>query len=115
MKNLIFTVAFLLLATFSFGQSKSTDEVSFKTSAICGMCKSRIERDLGLTKGVESAKLDLDTKVVSVTYKTKKTNAKEIQDAITKIGYDANEMIADQKAHDRLPACCQKSAAPHKD
>ncbi len=115
MKSLILSVAFVLIATFSFGQKKGVAEVKFETSAKCGMCKSRIERDLGLTKGVESAKLNLDDKVVTVKYKTAKTSAKEIQKAITMIGFDANEAIADQKSHDRLPGCCQKSAKPHKD
>lgn len=115
MKSLIFSIAFVLVATFSFGQSKGTEQVKFKTSAKCGMCKSRIERDLSLTKGVESAKLDLDTKVVTVSYKTKKTTAKDIQKAITMIGYDADKMIADQKSHDRLPDCCQKTAKEHVD
>jgi copper chaperone CopZ len=115
MKNLILSVAFILIATCSFGQSKGVSEVKFKTSAICGMCKQRIERDLGLTKGVESAELDLEDKVVTVRYKTKKTTVNDIQEAITMIGYDADKMIADQKAHDRLPGCCQKTAKPHKD
>lgn len=115
MKNVIFSLAFVLVATFSFGQSKGVEEVKFQTSAKCGMCKSRIERDLGLTKGVESAELDLETKIVSVKYKTKKTTAENIQEAITMIGYDADKMVADQKAHDRLPSCCQKSAKAHKD
>ena len=115
MKNLIFTIAFLMVATFSFGQKNAVEEVKFKTSAKCGMCKKRIERDLSLTKGVESAELNLDDKVVTVRYKTKRTSAKEVQEAITLIGYDADKMIADQKAHDRLPDCCQKSAKAHKD
>lgn len=115
MKSLILSIAFVLIATFSFGQSKKTAEVKFQTSAKCGMCKQRIERDLGLTKGVQSAELDLETKVVSVKYKTKKTSAEDIQKAITMIGYDADKLVADEKAHDRLPGCCQKSAQPHKD
>lgn len=115
MKSLILSVAFVLIATFSFGQSKKIAEVQFQTSAKCGMCKQRIERDLGLTKGVESAELDLETKIVSVKYKTKKTTSEDIQTAITMIGYDADKMVADQKSHDRLPGCCQKSAKPHKD
>lgn len=114
MKSLFLSIIFSFVAIIAFGQN-GVEEVKFKTSAKCGMCKSRIERDLGLTKGVESAKLNLEDKVVTVRYKTKKTTAKEIQTAITMIGYDANKMVADQKSHDRLPGCCQKSAEPHVD
>jgi copper chaperone CopZ len=114
MKVLFLSFIFSFVALISFGQ-KGVEEVKFKTSAKCGMCKKRIERDLSLTKGVESADLNLDDKVVTVKYKTKKASAKDIQDAITMIGYDANESIANQKSHDRLPGCCQKSAKSHKD
>jgi copper chaperone CopZ len=94
----------------------STDKVvKIKTSAICKMCKERIERDLSLTKGIEKADLNLKDKVVTVAYNPKKTNAATIKEAISKIGYDADDIVADQKSHDRLPDCCQKTAAAHVD
>mgnify|MGYP003710462607 CR=1 FL=1 len=37
----------------------------------------------------------------------KKTNLEKIKRAISLIGYDADEIIADKKAHDKLPKCCQ--------
>ncbi len=89
--------------------------VKIKTSAICKMCKERIERDLSLTKGVEQADLNLKDKVVSVKYNPQKTNSDQIKLAISKIGYDADELIADAKAHDRLPECCQKHVGEHGD
>lgn len=95
--------------------AKYDNVVSIQTSAICKMCKDRIERDLSLTKGVEKADLNLDDKVVTVAFNAKKTDAAKIKEAITKIGYDADEIVADQKAHDRLPDCCQKTAKPHDD
>ena len=118
MKNILGLVLLGFLMNFgakaqSFASSENV--VKIKTSAICKMCKKRIERDLSLTKGVEEAELNLDNKVVTVAFNSKKTNAAEIKKAITKIGYDADEIVADQKAHDRLPDCCQKSAAAHVD
>lgn len=118
MKNILTLLG--LFFALSFGaQAQSftaTDNVvKFKTSAICKMCKKRIERDLSLTKGVEKAELNLDDKVVTVAFNPKKTSAKDIQNAISKIGYDADDLIADSKAHDRLPDCCQKTAEPHED
>jgi periplasmic mercuric ion binding protein len=93
----------------------STNEVKFQTSAKCGMCKKRIERDLGLTKGVEKATLDLSDKSVTIVYNSKKTNASKLKEKISKIGYDADEVVADKKSHDALPECCQKTAAAHMD
>ncbi|UBM59932.1 heavy-metal-associated domain-containing protein [Marinilongibacter aquaticus] len=107
---------FGLITTFGVkGQdfAKYDHVVQVKTSAICKMCKKRIERDLSLTKGVEKAELNLDNKVVTVAYNAKKTDADEIREAITKIGYDADDMPANEKSHDRLPECCQKDKKPH--
>ena len=39
----------------------------------------------------------------------------KLKKAISLIGYDADEVIADTKAHDALPGCCQKSADAHSD
>lgn len=92
---------------------KKIDTIEIKTSAVCNMCKERIEHDMAFAKGVKSVYLDNDTKVLTIVYKTSKTNTKELKKAVTKVGYDADEMLADQKAHDRLPACCQKGTEPH--
>jgi len=92
---------------------KKIDTVEIKTSAVCNMCKERLEHNMAFEKGVKSVELDNDTKVLIITYKTNKTNEEELKKAVTKIGYDADELMADQKAHDRLPACCQKGTEPH--
>jgi copper chaperone CopZ len=92
---------------------KKIDTVEIKTSAVCNMCKERLEHNMAFEKGVKSVELDNDTKVLAITYKTNKTNEDELKKAVTKIGYDADELMADQKAHDRLPACCQKGTEPH--
>jgi cation transport ATPase len=100
------------LAVFEAKESKY-DTVSFKTSAVCKMCKERIEHDMSFEKGVKAVELDLPSQVVTIVYKKGKTTEKDLQVAITRIGYDADDMQADQKAHDRLPACCQKDVEPH--
>lgn len=93
--------------------NKKTDTVTIKTSAVCKMCKERLEHDMSFEKGVKSVVLNMDTKELTVIYKTSKTNVNDLKIAVTKIGYDADELIADQKAHDKLPACCQKGVDPH--
>ncbi len=94
-------------------RSSKYDTVHIQTSAVCGMCKERIEHDMSFEKGVKSVELDSKTKILTVVYKKGKTTVKDLKAALTKIGYDADEMVAVQKAHDRLPACCQKDVEPH--
>lgn len=111
----ILSILFVFSSFVMAGDPPKTAVIKVKTSAICGMCKKRIERDLGVTKGIVNSNLDLNDKVVTITYNTKKTNPEKIKEVISKIGYDADEIIADQKSHDALPDCCQKTAVPHKD
>lgn len=104
---------------FAFVQVKGqkvetkTDTVNIQTSAKCNDCKERLEHNISFEKGVTFVELDNETKVLTIVYKTKKTNEKKLKAAVTKVGYDADEMVADKKAHDRLPACCQKDVDPH--
>ena len=113
--------SFLLALFLMTGSALRADDggktatVKLKTSAKCEMCKERLERNLTLTKGVKEAFLNLDDKVMTVTYNPKKTDAAKIKTAISNTGYDADEVVADQKAHDKLPGCCRKSAAAHSD
>ena len=94
-------------------KSKNTEEIKIQTSAVCGMCKERIEHDLAFEKGIKSVSLDNETKVVTVAYSPKKTNPDEIRKAISKIGYDADDVAADPVAYEKLPGCCKKGNKAH--
>ncbi len=106
---LTFLLGFCL--QIGFAQSKETGketaEVKIKTSAQCDMCKKRIEKALKVEKGIKKAVLDVDSKVLTVVYQTKKTDVTAIKNAVTKVGYDADEVKADEKAYKKLPDCCQ--------
>lgn len=116
---LLLTIVFLLSGLQALFAQKTGPEndkfetVSIKTSAVCGMCKERLEKNLAFEKGVRSVSLDDKTKVITIEYRKGRNNKERLKTAITKIGYDADDLPADQKAHDRLPACCQKGNEPH--
>mgnify|MGYP005629405333 FL=1 len=59
------------------------------------------------TKGVTAVNLDIETQVLSITFKTKKNSVENIKTTISNIGYDADDVKANRKAHDDLPSCCQ--------
>jgi mercuric ion binding protein len=114
--KIISTVIFLCLAALQINAQDSKikiDTVSIQTSAKCNDCKERLEHDMAFEKGVKAVELDSETKVLTIVYKNNKTTVEKLRIAVTEIGYDADEMPADQKAHDRLPACCQKDVEPH--
>ncbi|CCH54932.1 Heavy metal transport/detoxification protein [Fibrisoma limi BUZ 3] len=110
--------AFFLLGNLSFaaGSLKDDDkdkEVKIKTSAVCGMCKARIERNLSFEKGVKEAALDVKSKVVTIKYNPKKTDVAKLKANIVKTGYDADELPADEVGYNKLPSCCKKGGMDH--
>ena len=57
--------------------------------------------------------LDEQSKQVTVRYNLAKTTTEAIRTAISKLGYDADDVKADPKAYEKLPACCKKDQPPH--
>ena len=90
----------------TFGQKK-IEEAVIQTSAQCGDCKERIESKLNYTKGVVFAELDLESKKVTVRYKTKSISLQEIKQDIASIGYSADDVKAKEEDVLKLPKCCQ--------
>ncbi len=114
MKKLIilFTLAFIANGV-SAQELKKVEEVTIQTSAKCGDCKDRIEGALNYVKGVKFAELDNDTKQVTVRYVTKKVSLAEIKAEIAAVGYDADDVKAEEAAIEKLPMCCKPSMEKH--
>ena len=100
-------VVVILLIAIGAAAEAQVEKVEIKTSAVCEMCKEIIERDLAFEKGVKSAELDVDTKILTVEYNAKKTTADKIRTRITKVGYHADDKKRDPKAYSKLPDCCK--------
>lgn len=92
---------------------KNYEEVQIQTSAVCGMCEERIETNIAYEKGVKKVELDDATKIVTIGFDPRKTDADQLRKAISALGYDADNIPANQEAYDKLPACCKKGNAPH--
>jgi periplasmic mercuric ion binding protein len=111
MKRYLIFFTFLALAIAAFAQtSKKIEEIKILTSAECGMCKETIERAMAYEPGVVKADLNVETKVLTVKYKPKKTSPEKLKLVVSKTGYDADEVQADAKAYNELNACCKKVA-----
>ncbi len=119
--TLMLTVLLLSNGVYSIDSESTKDKklqvVTIKTSSQCNDCKERIEEALAFEKGVKKSELDVETHMVTVSYKKGKTTPEKIRKAITKAGYDADDVKADPKAYGKLPACCKKpddpDAEPH--
>ncbi|SVC28203.1 uncharacterized protein METZ01_LOCUS281057 [marine metagenome] len=106
MKNKIIIT---LLSVLTINTWAQTETVNIKTSASCigNCCKERIEEEMQFTKGITAVNLNIESQILTVTFKTKKTDIDKIRTAISLIGYNADKVKADKKAHNKLPHCCQ--------
>lgn len=116
LRNLFLTAltSLMIVGTSFAGTSVRDDkekEVKIKTSAICGMCKARIERNLAFEKGVKESTLDVKSKVVTIKYNPSKTDVAKLKANISKTGYDAEEVAADEAGYAKLPSCCKKGGS----
>ena len=59
------------------------------------------------TKGVTAVNLDIESQVLTVTFKTKKNSVENIRTIISNLGYNADDVMANESAHNALPNCCQ--------
>ena len=107
MKN-IKNILIVLFCLVAFNIKAQEQTIKIKTSAVCIECKKPIESALNFAKGVKSSNLDVESKYVTVIYKSEKTDPDKIRLVISKAGYDADSIPADPKAYSRLKPCCKK-------
>ena len=118
MKNLKNILAALTLVLgFAFNthaqSDKKTETIQIKTSAVCDMCKATLEKAMAYEKGVKSSNLDVKSQMLTVTYRTDKTDAEAIRKAVSQTGYDADKLQAEPRAYERLDDCCKKDKGVH--
>ncbi|MBT9393877.1 heavy-metal-associated domain-containing protein [Hymenobacter sp. NST-14] len=111
--GLLLTSAGAFAQTAAKTKGPATETLQLKTSAVCDMCKARLEKSLAYEKGVQQASLDVPSKVLTVTYRPDKTTPEALRSAVQKTGYDANDQTADARAYERLPECCKKTNSTH--
>ena len=68
------------------------EQITLKVEGMsCGHCKAAVEKALKGIAGVQGAEVDLDAKVVKVSYDADKTGKNDLAKAITDAGYDVVE------------------------
>ena len=110
MKSLKLTLFSLIgLVTLSFAQQKAVEKVVLKTPTVqCEQCKDKIESYLKREPGVSSVKVDYKKKTTTITFLTDRNNTEQLKTAIANVGYDADDVTADEEAYNKLPKCCKK-------
>jgi periplasmic mercuric ion binding protein len=92
------------LSAAAVAQSVKTE--TFHVSGNCGMCETKIEK-AAKSAGASYAEWNKDTKVITVKYDSKSTDAARIQQGIAGAGYDNVGARATDDAYNKLHSCCK--------
>lgn len=103
--SFIFVIASVVTASAQKKDPTAKKE-TFKVWGECGMCKKTIEK-AAKDSGATTANWDTDSKQLTITYSSAKTNNQKIQQAIAAAGYDTKDLTADNTAYDKLHECCK--------
>lgn len=104
LKIVLFSFLFIALAQISFAQSVKKE--TFKVAGECGMCKKKIE-SAAKQAGASYAVWNVDSKKLTVKYKSSAITTAAIQQSIAVAGYDTPGFKASDDAYNNLHECCK--------
>ena len=113
MRIILFTFLLTAVAMQGFAQD-AVKTITIKTSIACDHCMKcddcgyNIDTSIRKAKGVKKVEIDPEKNTVEVTYRADKTSADEIRLALSKAGFDADDVKADPEAYAKLDGCCKK-------
>ena len=110
MKQFLLSTATFLMVVAGNAQIKVKDKAVISTPTVqnCDKCKDQIEFFIGKSDGVISVKVDLKRKTTTIAWLTDRTNKEYLKTAIANLGFNADDIEADEFAYKRLPQCCKK-------
>ena len=108
-----FFLAFTLFTIHTASAQKTNQKAIIKTVLHCNHCKAcetcgmKFKTEMLKIKGVRAYELDDENMTFTIFYNEKKTDLQTIKVAISKLGYDADEVKADPEAYESLDDCCK--------
>lgn len=113
LKSMFLFAAVLFISNTVTAQQKTNQKAVIKTILHCDHCKEcetcglKFKTEMLKIQGVKMYELDDKAMTFTVYYNAKKTNLQNIKVAITKLGYDADDVKADPMAYESLDGCCK--------
>ena len=102
----LYLILIIINSTIFISCDATQAEVSLPT-IMCGMCEQSISKTLMETDGIKGVKVDFPNKTSQIAYDDTKISLKDIEEKISSIGYQANELVANPIAYQNLPRCCK--------
>lgn len=109
---LVLVTTLMLTTTTGFAQYSQQQKVAgkavIKTPTVqCDVCKDRVEFFISHEPGVTSVKVNIKQKTTTVTWLNDRTTLENIKVAIANLGYDADDIEAEESAVKRLAKDCK--------
>lgn len=115
MKYIVLLLCLFFFTQTTFAQKASKNQVAVIKTAIycdhcsqCETCGKNFQANMYKIKGVKMFELDDKKMTFTVYYNSQKTDLETIKTAISKMGYDADDVKADLVAYENLDNCCKK-------
>ena len=110
------SIALLGIISTGFGQQqKVSGKAVIKTpTVLCDVCRDRVIFFISHEYGVSSVKVDTKRKTTTVTWLNDRTTLENIKVAIANLGYDADDVEAEESAFKRLSKDCRAHKEPPK-
>jgi len=86
---------------------KGAETVVIQTNAYSAKSNDLFKDNLPFVKGVKEYKFDEATSKIAVAYNPKQTNPDKIRESIAKLGFNADQVKANEQARAKLPAECK--------
>ncbi len=112
LKSLLLFIGMFAFSNTAFAQ-RTVQTVVIKTQIHCDHCKKcescgdKFNKTLLREKGIQMVELDEKEMTIKVVFNSKKTDLAKIKTAISKLGYDADDLKADPVAYEGLDNCCK--------
>ena len=101
-------LAIFASASIGYSQVKTNEKAVIKTPYVqCDICKEKVEFFIGHEEGVTSVKVDIKKHTTTVIWLTDRTTLENIKVAIANLGFDADDIEAEEFAYKRLPKSCK--------
>lgn len=106
--SLSLLLAICAVSTGFSQQQKVSGKAVIKTpTVLCDVCKERLEFFISHEAGVTSVKVNTRQKTTTVTWLNDRTTLENIKVAIANLGYDADDIEAEEGSFKRLPKNCR--------
>lgn len=106
------SIMLLIIGAFTITSCKAainnTKTETFKILGNCEMCEERIE-EAAFKKNIVKGDWNKDTKIITLSFDSTKTNSNEILKRIAYAGHDSEHFLAPDDVYSNLPGCCQYS------